>query len=132
MIGDDDFDSFFDPDEFGCTVTLLEQGREARPVNGMWGQPAAQGRIQRSGNLKTSAQVVAKPNQRVLQVPNDEVPKDFASVKLVADDAEYSIVDSAPIGRLRTLLTLVPFGDREARAEDEKSHGWLPTKPRPF
>jgi hypothetical protein len=129
MIGDDDFDSFFDPEEFGCTVVLIELGRAPRSVNGMWGAPVASGRIQRTGNVKTAAQVKARPNQRFLQLPNDEVPADLPGAKLVADDAEYSIVDDEPLGRLRTLLTLVPYGDREARASDGKSHGWLPTKP---
>jgi hypothetical protein len=128
MIGDDDLASFFDPEEFGCTVVLIEHGRAPRSVSGMWGAPVADGRIQRANNVKAAAQVKARPDQRFLQLPNDDVPADLPSTKLVADDAEYSIVDDEPLGRLRTLLTLVPYGDRKARASDGKSHGWLPTK----
>ncbi|HUH05952.1 MAG TPA: hypothetical protein VML75_28375 [Kofleriaceae bacterium] len=116
MIGDDDFDSFFDPEEFGCTVQLIEPGREARAVNGMWGEPVKSGRLYRSGVDPNAATVRVKPNQASLQLPRDEVPLNWKTTKVVTDDAEYSIAVAEPLGRLRTLLTLVPYGNRAAPA----------------
>ncbi|OEC32872.1 hypothetical protein SAMN05216600_12822 [Pseudomonas cuatrocienegasensis] len=116
MIGDDDFDSFFDPEEFGCTVQLIEPGREARAVNGMWGEPQKSGRLYRSGVDPNAANVRVKPNQASLQLPRDEVPLNWKATKVVTDDAEYSIAAAEPLGRLRTLLTLVPYGNRAAPA----------------
>ena len=131
MIGDDDQDGFFDPEEFGCTVTLIEPGRDGRPVNGMWGVPLGFGRMQRANGVRAAAQVRATPDSRVLQLPNAEAPVHFKLAKVVDEEGvAYSITEIAPHGRLRKLLTLVPYGDRQARAEDEKQHGWLPTKSR--
>lgn len=131
MIGDDDFDSFFDADEFGCIVTLIEPGREARPVNGMWGVPAAMGRMQRANGVRAAAQIRATPDSRVLQLPNADAPVDYQLAKVVDEEGvEHSITEIVAHGRLRKLLTLVPYGSRQARAEDVKQNGWLPTKPR--
>lgn len=132
MIGADDLQDFFDPEEFGCAVQLIERGQLPRSVNGMWGIPVAIGRMQRSGSPSTGSTMRVKPGMDYLQLPNDEVPADYTTTKVVADDAEYSITEVAPLGRLRSLLTLVPYGDRAARLEDEKSNGWLPTKSRTF
>jgi hypothetical protein len=130
MIGADDLQDFYDPEEFGCTVQLIEVGQKPRSVNGMWGAPVAFGRMQRSGSPSTGATLRVKPGIDYVQLPNDELPADHTTTKVVADDAEYSITEIAPLGRLRSLLTLVPYGDRAARQGDEKSNGWLPTKPR--
>lgn len=130
MIGADDFETFFDDDEFGCTVQVLEPSRAARSASGMWGEPVGFGRLQLAGNNSASANIQAQPDMRKLQLPNDEVPENWKLTKIVADDAEYSIAHVAPLGRLRSLLTLVPYGDRVARVGDQKQNGWLPTKSR--
>lgn len=131
MIGDDDFDSFFDPEEFGCTVTLIEPGREARPVNGMWGVPLGIGRMQRANGVRAAAQVRATPDSRVLQLPNADAPVDYAAAKVIDEEGfEHSITEVVPHGRLRKLLTLIPYGNRQARVEDTKQNGWLPVKSR--
>ena len=114
MIGADDFATFFDPDEFGCTVRLIEPGRPPRDVDGMFGKPETSGGIYRAGVDPNASTVRAAPKQRHLQLPRSEVPADWQSTKVVADDVTYSIADVAPLGRLRSLLTLTPFGDRTA------------------
>ena len=114
MIGDDDFASFFDPGEFGCTVQLLEPGRGPRSVDGMFGKPETSGGLFRAGLDPGAAQVRATPKQRHLQLPRGEVPAEWSTTKVVADGAIYSIADIAPLGRVRSLLTLVPVGDRSA------------------
>ena len=114
MIGDDDFASFFDPDEFGVRVRLIEPGRDAREVDGMLGKPETSGGVYRAGVDPNASTVRAAPKQRHLQLPRGEVPADWQATKVVADDVTYSIADVAPLGRLRSLLTLTPFGDRTA------------------
>ncbi|MHC8341748.1 head-tail joining protein [Pseudomonas sp. RT6P73] len=114
MIGDDDFATFFDPDEFGCTVQLIEPDRPPRDVDGMFGKPETSGGIYRAGTDPGAAQIRATPNQRHLQLPRGEVPEAWRATKVVTDGVTYSIADVAPLGRLRSLLTLTPFGDRAA------------------
>lgn len=114
MIGDDDFGTFFDPDEFGCTVRLIEPGRDARDVDGMFGKPDVSGGIYRSGIDPSAAQSRATPKQRHLQLPRGEAPEQWRATKVIADGLEYSIGDVEPLGRLRVVLTLVPYGDRAA------------------
>ena len=115
MIGDDDFASFFDPDEFGCTVQLIEPGREPRKVDGMYGKPGATGALYRAGIDPGAAQVKVKPLKEHLQLGNRDVPINWKITKVVADGVEYSITDVEPVGRVRSVLTLIPFGDREAQ-----------------
>lgn len=128
MIGADDLASFFDPEEFGCEVLIVGPAG-TRPVNGMWGEPAAFGRMQRPGNPKEAAQVDVRLAQQVLQLPNEDVPADWEECRVVDGGVEFSITKVAPHGRLRSLLTLVPAGNRKARsAEEGKKGGWLPAR----
>lgn len=115
MIGDDDFESFFDPDEFGCRVQLIEPGRDPRSVNGMYGKPGSTGSLYRAGIDPGAAQVKVKPLKEHLQLSNREVPVNWKTTKVVAEGVEYSITDVEPVGRVRSVLTLIPFGDRDAQ-----------------
>lgn len=115
MIGDDDFGTFFDPDDFGCRVRLIEPGREPRSVAGMYGKPGATGALYRAGIDPGAAQSRVKPLKEHLQLPTREVPVDWKTTKVVADGVEYSITDVEPAGRVRSVLTLIPFGDRDAQ-----------------
>ena len=115
MIGDDDFSTFFDPDDFGSLVVLIEPGRDARQVAGMFGKPGQTGALYRAGIDPGAAQIKARPLKEHLQLPTREVPASWKVAKVVSDGVEYSITDVEPIGRLRSLLTLIPYGDREAQ-----------------
>jgi hypothetical protein len=127
MIGADDLDSFFDPEEFGCEVLIVGADGSVK-VNGMWGDPAAFGRLQRPGVAKNAAQTEVRFDEKVLQLPNEDVPQAWQQCRVVDGGVEFSITRVAPHGRLRSLLTLVPYGDRKARAE-EVNGGWLPARP---
>lgn len=126
MIGADDLASFFDPEEFGCEVLIVGLAGSCK-VNGMWGDPAAFGRLQRPGVPNGAAQVEVRLDEKVLQLPNEDVPQDWANCRVVDGGVEFSITRVAPHGRLRSLLTLVPYGDRKGRAQ-EVSGGWLPAR----
>lgn len=115
MIGADDLDALYDPDEFGCTVQVIEPGREARPVNGMLGAPTRSGRQYRSGVDPNAANLRVRPDQVLLQMATAAVPQD-RTAKIVVDGVEYSVGNVEPLGRLRSLLTLVPYGNRAAPA----------------
>lgn len=117
MIGADDLDSFYDSDEFGCIVQVIEPGQVARTVNGMLGAPAHSGRQYRSGVDPSAANLRVKPVQVLLQMATSAVPQD-RTAKVVVDGVEYSVGNVEPLGRLRSLLTLVPYGDRAAPAGD--------------
>jgi len=115
VIGADDLDALYDPDEFGCTVQVIEPGREARQVNGMLGAPARSGRQYRSGMDPNAANLRVRPDQVLLQMATSAVPQD-RTAKIVVDGVEYSVGSVEPLGRLRSLLTLVPYGNRAAPA----------------
>lgn len=115
MIGADDLDALYDPDEFGCTVQVIEPGREAHTVNGMLGAPTRSGRQYRSGVDPNAANLRVKPDQVLLQMATAAVPQD-RTAKIVVDGVEYSVGNVEPLGRLRSLLTLVPYGNRAAPA----------------
>ncbi|RXU06995.1 MULTISPECIES: hypothetical protein [Pseudomonas syringae group] len=112
MIGDDDFESFYDPDEFGGVVTVHEQGKAPRDVPGIFGKPVARGGVFRAGIDPGAAQVRAAPDQLQFQMANSSVPKPFLSVKVVANGKAYLIADVEPLGRFRSLVTMTPDGGR--------------------
>lgn len=118
MIGEDDFASFFDPDEFGVRVVLVEPGRSPRDVDGMLGVPEVTGRVYRTGIDPGAAKVGARLNRKHLQLPRSEAPASKVGVKVIIDQIEYSVGDIEPLGRLRSLLTLIPWGDREQQPEE--------------
>ncbi len=118
MIGADDLDALYDPEEFGCTVQVIEPGQEPRPVNGMLGAPARSGRQYRSGVDPNAANLRARPDQVLLQMATSAVPAD-RTAKIIIDGAEYSVGNVEPLGRLRSLLTLVPYFNRTAPAGDQ-------------
>ena len=81
----------------------------------MYGKPGATGALYRAGIDPGAAQVKVKPLKEHLQLPTREVPANWKTTKVVADGAEYSITDVEPVGRVRSVLTLIPFGDRDAQ-----------------
>lgn len=119
MIGADDIDAFFDPDEFGCTAQLIEPGREPRSVDGMIGAPQKSQPLYRSGRDFNAANIKGKPRQMILQIPTRDLPENWSKTLVVLDGISYSIAEAEPIGRLRTALTLTPPVDRaSAGAQD--------------
>lgn len=113
MIGDDDFASFFNPDEFGVRVRLIEPGRDARDVDGMLGKPETTGRVYRAGVDPGAAKTNSRLDRKFLQLPRGETPVEKVGTKVVIDRHEYAVTDIEPLGRVRSLLTLIPWGDRE-------------------
>ncbi|WP_165675380.1 hypothetical protein [Metapseudomonas otitidis] len=116
MIGAEDLGDFFDPDEFGTTVQLLEAGQPARTVRALEGAPDGSGRLYRSGVDPNASSLRVRPDQVKLQLARGDAPGDWKLTKAVLAGSEYSIANAEPLGRLRVLLTLIPYGDRSAPA----------------
>lgn len=112
MIGADDLADFFDPDEFGTVIVMTEPGQPPRDVAGIIGTPLARGSIFRAGIDPGAAQVRVLPDQVQVQVANKDVPRPYQGVKVEVSGRSYIIAETAPIGRLRTLLTMTPDGQR--------------------
>lgn len=127
MIGADDVATFFDPDEFGVEVTILEPGLEPREAAGMWGEPGGPETLRRL-NTNGAGGLRVGPGSSALQLFNTDAPVNRRAAIIVVDGVQYSIADHKPLGRLRTLFTLVPYGDRQAR-QDQTNGRWLSPKP---
>ncbi|EKT4458353.1 hypothetical protein G7007_18820 [Pseudomonas entomophila] len=116
MIGDDDFETFFDPDEFGAVVVLVEPGQQPRDLAGMFGKPAPEASLYRGGIDPGAANVRGRAAQEHFHIATRQLPANWRTAKVLVDGAEFSIANAQPFGRLRTVLTLVPYGDRAAPA----------------
>ena len=112
MIGDDDFASFYDPDEFGDVVTIQESGKAPRTVAGIFGAPKARGGVYRAGIDPGAAQVRAAPDQVQFQMANPDVPRPYQGVEVTVKGRTYIIADVEPLGRARSLVTMTPAGTR--------------------
>lgn len=112
MIGADDLADFFDPDEFGCTAQLIEPGKAPVAVVGMFGKPEKSGGLYRGGIDPGAAQIRGKGIQEHLQLATSQVPAAWKTAKVVSGGIEYSITAVEPLGRVRSVLTLIPYGDR--------------------
>ncbi|HFH4653098.1 hypothetical protein [Pseudomonas aeruginosa] len=115
MIGEDDLEDLFDPDEFGVEVMLLEAGQAARVLRGTLGGPRPSGGLYRSGSDPNAAQLRVKPVQEILTVAASAVPAGWKSAKVVLRGVEHSIARVEPAGRIRTALVLVPYGDKASQ-----------------
>lgn len=117
MIGDDDWQSFFDPEEFGCELQMV-LGADVRDVPGMLGAPREPDQL-RTGN-RNQGGVRAKPGEIICQVPRSDLPSDWAKRQVFLDGEIYTAIEALPIGRLRVGLVLIPYSERS------ETHGeWL-------
>lgn len=116
MIGGDDFSTFFDPEDFGAVVVLVEPGQQPRDLAGMFGKPATESGIYRGGIDPGAANVRGRPAQDHFHIANSQLPATWRTAKVLVEGAEFSIANAQPFGRLRTVLTLVPYGDQAAPA----------------
>lgn len=119
MIGDDDWATFFDPDEFGVEVVLHAPGvPPSPPFGGMWSRPPGRETVRRPGPKGTGLRVA--PDERRLQIPSRDLPDDWRETRVEVDGVSYAIGDLADLGRLRVELILTPWQERS------ESHGsWL-------
>lgn len=117
MIGDDDWASFYDPDEFGCEVALVGDA-DTLELLGRELAPPELDRL-RQGE-RAQAGVRAKPGERVVEIPAKDLPADWPDRRVDVPSGSYTAVDVQTIGRLRVGLILVPYETRET------THGqWL-------
>ncbi|MEN1515623.1 hypothetical protein, partial [Pseudomonas aeruginosa] len=61
MIGEDDLEAMFDPDEFGLRLVLIEAGKPAREVLGMQNPRDRSGPLYRSGIDPNAANLRVRP-----------------------------------------------------------------------
>lgn len=109
MIGADDLDDFFDPDEFGCEVRLVV-GDDVIEIRGML-RPAPQPTELRQGN-RSQGGVRSKPGERELQIAAHDLPADWPDRRVELDQGHYTAVEVLPVGRVRVGLVLVPYSER--------------------
>lgn len=120
MIGDDDLEAMFDPDEFGLRLVLIEAGKPAREVLGMQNPRDRSGPLYRSGIDPNAANLRVRPDQVKVQVATRDVPELYRAQRLEIDGVAWSIANVEPLGRIRSLMTLVPYGARESKPERGK------------
>lgn len=120
MIGEDDLADFFDPEEFGQWLTVLEPGHPVRRVLCLEAEPQKSGKVYRSGSDPSAATLRGTPAQTKVQVANGDMPAVTQGVRVQLGGRDYAIAHVEPRGRLLHLLTLVPFG---SVAEDPPERG---------
>ena len=117
MIGEDDLEAFFDPDEFGLRLVLIEDGKPAREVLGMQNPRDRSGPLYRSGIDPNAANLRVRPDQVKVQVATRDVPELYRAQRIELDGAAWSIANVEPLGRIRPQMTLVPYGARQSKPE---------------
>lgn len=76
------------------------------------------GKVYRSGSDPGAANLRVRPNQIKFQVALCDLPDEWQRTKVLLRRREYSIANTEPLGRLRMLLTLVPFGTQDDQPEE--------------
>ena len=119
MIGDDDWDTFFDPDELGVLVELhVPNEPTPREIGGMWSKPAGRETVRRA--YTSGAGLRVAPDEKPLQIAERDLPADWRETRGGVDGIEYAIGDLVSLGRLRVELILTPWQQRS------DTHGsWL-------
>lgn len=111
MIGDDDWASFYDPDEFGCSVSLVGDADTLSPPGRMLAKPELDRLRQGQRGGQTGPRVAV--TERVLEIPASHLPDDWGQRRVELDIGTFTPVEILPIGHLRVGLVLVPFETRE-------------------
>ena len=117
MIGEDDLEAFFDPDEFGLRLVLIVDGQAPREILGMQNPRDRSGPLYRSGIDPNAANLRVRPDQVKVQVATRDVPELYRAQRIELDGAAWSIANVEPLGRIRSLMTLVPYGARQSKPE---------------
>tara|TARA_R110000772_G_scaffold62506_4_gene140470 strand:- start:562 stop:924 length:363 start_codon:yes stop_codon:yes gene_type:complete len=118
MIGDDDWGSFFDPDEMGVLVELHVPDQAPVNVGGMWSPPAGRETLRRA--YTNGAGLRIAPDEKPLQIALRDLPNAWRETRVVVDGVEYAIGDLVSLGRLRVELILTQWKERS------DTHGsWL-------
>ncbi|MBF7051756.1 MAG: hypothetical protein ABGX76_04370 [Cobetia sp.] len=118
MIGDDDWDSFFDPDELGVLVELHVPDQRPVTVGGMWSKPHGRETLRRA--YTNGAGLRGEPDEKPLQIATRDLPDAWRETRVVVEGVAYAIGDVISLGRLRTDLLLTPWQERS------DTHGsWL-------
>ncbi|HHK4358941.1 TPA: hypothetical protein ACQTXQ_005746 [Pseudomonas aeruginosa] len=120
MIGEDDLEAMFDPDEFGLRLVLIVDGQAPREILGMQNPRDRSGPLYRSGIDPNAANLRVRPDQVKVQVSARDVPELYRAQRLEIDGVAWSIANVEPLGRIRSLMTLVPYGARESKPERGK------------
>lgn len=120
MIGEDDLEAMFDPDEFGLRLVLIVDGQAPREILGMQNPRDRSGPLYRSGIDPNAANLRVRPDQVKVQVATRDVPELYRAQRLEIDGVAWSIANVEPLGRIRSLMTLVPYGARESKPERGK------------
>lgn len=120
MIGEDDLEAMFDPDEFGLRLVLVVDGQAPREILGMQNPRDRSGPLYRSGIDPNAANLRVRPDQVKVQVATRDVPELYRAQRLEIDGVAWSIANVEPLGRIRSLMTLVPYGARESKPERGK------------
>ena len=120
MIGEDDLEALFDPDEFGLRLVLIVDGQAPREILGMQNPRDRSGPLYRSGIDPNAANLRVRPDQVKVQVATRAVPELYRAQRIELDGVAWSIANVEPLGRIRSLMTLVPYGARESKPERGK------------
>lgn len=120
MIGEDDLEAMFDPDEFGLRLVLIVDGQAPREILGMQNPRDRSGPLYRSGIDPNAANLRVRPDQVKVQVATRDVPELYRAQRIEVDGVAWSIANVEPLGRIRSLMTLVPYGARESKPERGK------------
>lgn len=120
MIGEDDLEAFFDPDEFGLRLVLIVDGQAPREILGMQNPRDRSGPLYRSGIDPNAANLRVRPDQVKVQVATSDVPELYRAQRIEVAGVAWSIANVEPLGRIRSLMTLVPYGARESKPERGK------------
>lgn len=120
MIGEDDLEAFFDPDEFGLRLVLIVDGLPGREILGMQNPRDRSGPLYRSGIDPNAANLRVRPDQVKVQIATRDVPELYRAQRIELDGVAWSIANVEPLGRIRSLMTLVPYGARESKPERGK------------
>lgn len=120
MIGEDDLEALFDPEEFGLRLVLIVDGQPPREILGMQNPRDRSGPLYRSGIDPNAANLRVRPDQVKVQVATSAVPELYRAQRIEVDGVAWSIANVEPLGRIRSLMTLVPYGARESKPERGK------------
>ena len=105
MIGDGDFNVFYNPDDFGTTLTLIHPSGGQRSLVVLMDMDVGDTGVRTNGRPNAKA---VRLKSKTARVPKRELPPDYSDYLVLLDGQRWRISDDDEINPSETRIVLTP------------------------
>ena len=105
MIGDDDFNVFYNPDDYGTTLTLVHPSGGQRPLVVLLDTDVGDSGVRTNGRSNSKT---IRLKTKTARVAKSALPADYSEYLVLLDGHRWRITDDDEISPSETRIVLTP------------------------